>query len=655
MGLQDLLLAKEVTVRDATADVRAMLAAFTLDQLQSPTFWRRLRVLVKIRPENDLLPVSAEFGPDGRNIGDVCVTGPAIWYTLADVLASAIRTGKAPEIVDALELVPSAEHIDTKPWRLFGDDRYTIDLSRQDFFTEVINLRTEIKAQMKQARRDGRAADEAYYDGLQLALKLLANSTSYGVLVEMNADEPVSEPQPITVYDWRTYATTTPVLERPGTYFAGAVGALIPAGGRLLLALAERLAADRGIDYAMCDTDSMAFVRPDGMSRQEFRQRVQEIRDWFTPLSPYRGTPDKPPIFEDEDVNAWQDTPEPLYFLGISAKRYVLYNRLPDGTYRIRKFSSHGVGTWKSRDGYVSPPHIPAPYENVRELGGERWHYDLWYDAIRAIDAGTRLDGQTLSRDERGVPQYTVPDSDWLNTPAFYRVTISTAHQRRTYQHVPDIRPFSFLTVLPAIDGQDIFWRQRRIECAASAGTIPWKDAERLKALYEGLAGVSFYAPYARSLADLHDVRRSDTHEFIAGIEHRTLAEVLRDYYRHPEWKSGDPKGVGILPRRHVIVVQHQASGKESNRVALASAEDTDGVVDGEEAGMDAAQIFDTGSVSELLQRYGVADLIRATGLPRRTLYDLRNGTTSPCEGTRAAITRGLALLAGQQATTHSG
>jgi hypothetical protein len=69
-------------------------------------------------------------------------------------------------------------------------------------------------------------------------------------------------------------------------------------------------------------------------------------------------------------VNRWQKKPEPLYFLGDSAKRYVLYNRLSDGTYRIRKFSSHGVGTWKSREGYVSPAHIPAPCGNVHKLGG---------------------------------------------------------------------------------------------------------------------------------------------------------------------------------------------------------------------------------------------------------------------------------------------
>jgi hypothetical protein len=430
-------------------------------------------------------------------------------------------------------------------------------------------------------------------DGLQVALKLLANSTSYGVLVETNAEEPVSEPRPVTVYDWQTRHTTTYIFEQAGTYFAGTVGALIPAGGRLLLAIAERLGADRGITYAICDTDSMAFARPEGMERVEFQRRVAEIRDWFTPLSPYRR---HAPIFEDEDVNEWQGKPEPLYFLGISAKRYVLHNRLADGAYRIRKFSSHGVGIWKSRVGYVSPPHIPEPCENVRKLGGERWHYDLWYEAIRALDGETLPNGLPVPRDERGVPQYAVPESEWLNTPAFHQVTISTAQLLRDHHDIPNIRLFSFITVLPALTHEQIFWRHRRLELAATEGKMSWEEARAVQARYEELADVSLYAPYATAAMDLHDIRRSDTHELVKGFEHRTLAETLRDYYRHPEWKSGDPQGAGILPRRQVFVLRHKATGKETNRLALADAEDTDGVVGGEDAGMDAAQVLDVGT-----------------------------------------------------------
>jgi hypothetical protein len=160
------------------------------------------------------------------------------------------------------------------------------------------------------------------------------------------------------------------------------------------------------------------------------------------------------------------------------------------------------------------------------------------------------------------------------------------------------------------------------------------------------LVGVSFYAPYATKASDLHDIRRADTHGLVEGIEHRTLAEALRDYFRHPEWKSADPRGVGVLPRRHVHATRHQATGKESNDLALMAAEDSDGIVDGDEARMDGAQVFDEGNLAETLQQYSVAELARVTGLPRRTIYNLRSGVVSDLQTeSLAAIRRGLASL----------
>jgi hypothetical protein len=46
------------------------------------------------------------------------------------------------------------------------------------------------------------------------------------------------------------------------------------------------------------------------------------------------------------------------------------------------------------------------------------------------------------------------------------------------------------------------------------------------------------------------------------------------------------------------------------------AAEDTDGVVDGEEGGMDSAQVFDVGNPAETLQQHSVAALMHATTLP---------------------------------------
>ena len=60
------------------------------------------------------------------------------------------------------------------------------------------------------------------------------------------------------------------------------MGLLIPAGGRLLLAIGERLATDRKLISVFDDTDSMAFADyHKHYSRKEFREKVKEITDWF--------------------------------------------------------------------------------------------------------------------------------------------------------------------------------------------------------------------------------------------------------------------------------------------------------------------------------------------------------------------------------------
>jgi DNA polymerase elongation subunit (family B) len=50
------------------------------------------------------------------------------------------------------------------------------------------------------------------------------------------------------------------VVERPGNWYAPYLGALITAGGRLLLGMLERCVEGWGGTYAWADTDSLAVV-----------------------------------------------------------------------------------------------------------------------------------------------------------------------------------------------------------------------------------------------------------------------------------------------------------------------------------------------------------------------------------------------------------
>jgi hypothetical protein len=657
MGLQRFLLATTVTVRDDVKDeVQTWLAApDLLDQLQRPATWRRLPVLVQLHPQEDLLPVRARYDGVTFTIGQQHLTSRLpLWYTLADVAASVLRTGQVPNILSAVELVPGDEQVPTRPMALFGREDVTVDLEREDLFTRVIDLRTEIKQQAKEAEHAGHDAEAVQLKGREQALKLLANSTAYGVLLEVNERVYTGRALPIDVYALDTQHRTGNLVEEPGPYFAGAVGTFIPAAGRLLLALAERLATDRELSYAFCDTDSLFLTRPDGMDRATFRARCEEVADWFTPLSPYAG---HPPIFEDEDVNDWQGRPEPLYCLAVSAKRYVLLNRLLDGTYRLRKFSSHGLGLWGRRTGFVRPAHILAPCEEVEDLGGPEWVYCLWYDAVRAIDTVWLPNGQPLPRDPvTGAPQYRVPADEWLAAPAYYQLTISTWELWQRFKDVPGMRPGNFLTVLPAVHPSVVMGSGLLDE----DGDELDDDAQAWCLLQDGSA---LYTGYCDTLEDVQAAHQAgqlrrvqDSQRLSPEVPLTTMAEVLRGYFTHSEAKVATPHGVGILPRRHIRVQQIVAIGKESNRLALMQAEETYGTLGGQE--MTGSVVYGATGVRHMLASLfaeDIVDLMAATCLPRRTLYAVRYGTTHPTRQTWEALQEGMRLLDPDHAPSIAG
>ena len=88
------------------------------------------------------------------------------------------------------------------------------------------------------------------------------------------------------------------VVERPGKRHAPYLGALITAGGRLLLGMLERCVEGWGGTYAWADTDALVVVsnaeggtlgHVPGCERRRIppRSQVQEIIDRFAELNPY--------------------------------------------------------------------------------------------------------------------------------------------------------------------------------------------------------------------------------------------------------------------------------------------------------------------------------------------------------------------------------
>ncbi len=613
MNIQELLLAEKIEVQPCLEEAQHLLDSLTLNNLLLKNAWPLLRCFVKIIPDCDLLPVRTTYGGQSAatNIGlNYVDSGPAVWYSLADILASKLLTGKIPNIVDAFKLRPQGR-IKTKVWRLFGDERFSIDLEKDDLFTRVIEMRTDIKKQMKNLNPN--ESEFLYLEGFQQALKLIANSTSYGVLVEINPDDSINKRVPVRVFADQCSERKTKHVEEPGPYFMGPCGALIPAAGRLLLAMAEKLAADRGIDYVFCDTDSMAFARPEGLERDVFQVKVKEICDAFKPLSPYSNQPE---LLKMEDANYFNKQPEALYCIGISAKRYVMYNRTDKG-YRLRKFSSHGTGGWMKPAAYESA--TPEPCDNVYKLGGHRWMYDLWYSAIEQF--------------EQGETRIAVAALPFLAEPALTRVTVSTAGLMKRFKDIFGIRPFSFMTMLPSLNKVELIWRNTfnitQLELSQPS----------LKADVNDLKGVAFYTSYGTTFNTIRgQIRRMDNNELVS-IEHKTLAECVMHYFSHPEAKAENPKGIGRLEHRHLQIIEQVFIGKETHRIKDDISEASEGILDYE----DAAEYQRTG-LAELLKQRPMKEWVRVTGIPRRTLYDIINGA-KPNPKTRRKILEAFSMM----------
>jgi hypothetical protein len=179
MGLQELLTAKQIGLKTDSPEAKAFLENVTLDDLQKKETWLKLRGVALIAPDDDILPFRAQYGEikDGTisvNIGvNRVISACPAWYTFADIIASTLLTGRTPKILKTLELYAIGRQI-TQTIKLFGDDRYKVDLSKDDFFATVIDARIDVQDEIKQ---DSTSSDrKSFLSSLEKALKLLASA-----------------------------------------------------------------------------------------------------------------------------------------------------------------------------------------------------------------------------------------------------------------------------------------------------------------------------------------------------------------------------------------------------------------------------------------------------------------------------------------------
>jgi hypothetical protein len=552
MGLWTFVTASGIEEIDDTEPVKLFVERCRSETMQSKTAWSKLAVIVQVLPAGDLFPVRAHYaGNEQATIGlNYLTSAEPMWFTLADVLVSKILTGKTPTILQAIRFSPKGQQANLGPVSVAGRP---IHPTRDDFYKSLIEHRLALKD-----RVDGASdAEKPRLKSDIQAIKILANATSYGIFVELNVKD-YRLRQPFIAFGTRGSAAPikSKKFEEPGRYFYPLLGALITGAARLMLALAERQVLDQGLDWAFCDTDSLAIANSANLPRAAFVEKAMAVQGWFTQLNPYGRSES---ILQLEEVNFPNgDTSdiariEPPYCLTVSAKRYVLFNRDNECQPVIRKASGHGLG-------HLLPPYNEPPEahrDRIKKIGVPLWQEDVWRSIIKAMDAGSP--DQVPYRElknfaEPAASRYAATTPELLGWFDGYNGTGKEIEAKAYFEQV---KPFNFLFSLQA---------KSKVEMMDSDA-----DALRSNPLWhkrEPHPAAPYSKDIKKAVADAFDRARPElTH--IPESWLKSYARSLARYHLHPEAKflGGNYDERGTLRRRHVRVTAFQQIGKEADNL----------------------------------------------------------------------------------------
>jgi len=511
LGNWEVLTAASVTFPDATSEIRKLLSRVTLTKCFQRKLWKKFRFFALVRPDGDILPVRTVYNGTTQNIGINYLTSKEpLWFPGPDIIASILLTGKVPQIVKAIRVVPHGKQPKLGSTSLRG--MVCVDAKKHSFFKHVI---------------EQRAANESI-PALHYWLKILANSGSYGLFVELNPND--ADAAEMRVYSGEdSFSTRSNVVEEPGDWFAPHIASLITSGGRLLLAMLEKCITDAGGTYLFCDTDSAAIVSKE--TRQEIampdgappitalsRAEVEKIVDKFTSLNPYDPELVRGSILKIHKLNWDKDKkPRQLYGYAIAAKRYALYTKTCDNV-EIVEPKAHGLG-------YFYPPKdSPEGWKHETPL----WIFEAWDWLIRGVLGLKRTNPK------------------WFGLPVMMKLTLSTPHHAlRNLAKGPLTRPNNFM-MIPQVS---------RFGCPVNVDPdkltlITQFTSEREKWMRAECINIHDPESPIYELTDDYDGRRVVVKNFFM---------LLDGYQNHPEAKSLAPNGQqcesdtrGLLQRAHV-------------------------------------------------------------------------------------------------------
>jgi hypothetical protein len=525
-GNWDVLTAKRMTFPDATAEVKKFLSEIALDRCFDRRLWQQFKFFALVYPDDDVLPARTLYNGVTQNIGINYLTSrEPIWFAGPDIIAAILLSKKVPRIEKAIRIVPHGKQGDLATTSLRG--MVEVDAKRNSLFKHVI---------------EQRAAHESN-SALHYWLKILANSGSYGLFVQLNPND--SKATKLRVFSGEeSFETTSEVIEQPGDWFAPHIASLITSGGRLLLAMLETCITDAGGTYLFCDTDSAAIVSmkdrqqiamPDGTEPITALSwaEVRAIADRFESLNPYDRTLVPASILKVHKLNRDSDGKRrQLYGCSIAAKRYALYTKTQNDI-QIVEPKAHGLG-------YFYPPKdSPEGWKHE----GPQWIFEAWDWVMRGALG--------LKRKRPG----------WFDLPVMMKLTLSTPHHAlKNLAKGPLTRPNNFM-MIPQICRfgcpQNIDPNKFTLITPFSSQRDDWMGSKCVN-IHDSQSPVY-------ELTDDYDGRRALPKNFFM---------LLDSYQNHPEAKSLGPDGKpcefdtqGLLQRAHIVANWPPIYiGKESDR-----------------------------------------------------------------------------------------
>jgi hypothetical protein len=615
LGLWNVLTADSIELRDVTAEFQTLIDTLSPEELFDKETWRQFVGFVELVPDDDILPVRVEYAQDirGWNIGlNHLTSSKSLWFGMPDVVAAALLARRPLRIIKAIRIVPVNRQHNLQNVKLAS--RIPVNPAGADFFKAVIEERQILKRQSKTSESDR----------ITEFLKVLANSSSYGIFAQINAfDSPKSDLKRMLLWglDGSIEASTNRP-ERPGEYCFPPVAALITAAARLMLALLEREVTDSGGSYVFCDTDSMAIVatelpriipcrsgnqlteeREEGIKSLSWEQ-VEGIVRKFELLNPYDKKLVPGSILKVENENYSEASPtklEQLWAYAISAKRYVLFNRSENGSWIIRKYSEHGLG------------HLIDPTSGDDTDGD--WIREAWNYLVASAE---------------GRPTCELK---WLDRPALSRISISSHIQRLAFSEFnvnkpfcDQIKPGNFaLSAHVAPFGHPVDADPTKFHLITPYTTdirrwwdLPWTDIHSGK-IYRVTTGLSGQADFVRI---------------------KSYRDILSEYANHPEPKSAGLSGEecgrqdrGVLFRRRIRYGGVTYLGKEANRL-----EEVAGGLVHDLAEVVSFHLDRTIEWNEVLLPWLLsvsrAKASQILGVSERSVAALRNGHAKPSRGT---------------------